>query len=275
MALTPHSYTKPRCTVLVLLLFGALAASRGHAQTPAVRMSPADSPFPEFSGAQWNKIEGSGGRTFLTAVLRPEGTGPFPVVVMLHGGLGLSKPFLSLAQDFSRAGFVVVAGCWRAGTPLCAEATSQADWAADPPAHSGKELIAMARTLPNTRPDHIGLFGMSIGGYAALVAASTGADVQAVVADAPAHAPASDPRPPKTLDVLSGLTAPLLLMHGTADKLVPVEQSREYEQAARSLGKPLVVGYFDGVGHIASVQPESQADARQRAIAFFREHLLK
>lgn len=100
-------------------------------------------------------------------------------------------------------------------------------------------------------------------------AASTGADVQAVVGDAPAHSPA------KPLDVLAGLTAPVLVMHGTADKLVPVEQSREYERAARALGKPLDVVYFEGVGHIAGVQPESQAEARKRAIAFLREYLLK
>lgn len=275
MALTAQSHTNPRRTVLVLLLLAALVASVGHAQTPPVRMSPADSPFPDVSGAQWTKIEGSSGRKFLTAVLRPEGTGPFPVVVMLHGAYGLSKPFVSLAQDVARAGFAVVVGCWQARTPICSEATPQAEWVADPAAHCGKELIAMARTLSGARADRLGLYGLSIGGHAALWAASTGADVQAVVADAPAHALASDPRPAKPLDVLAGLTAPLLMMHGTADKVIPVEQSREYERAARSLGKPVVVAYFEGVGHIASVQPESQADARQRAIAFLREHLLK
>jgi fermentation-respiration switch protein FrsA (DUF1100 family) len=114
---------------------------------------------------------------------------------------------------------------------------------------------------------------MCIGGYAALWDASTGADVQAVVADAPAHAPTNGPA--KSLDVLPGLSAPLLIMHGTADKLVPVEQSREYEQAAHSLGKQLIASYFDGAGHIVSVQPESQAEARKRAIAFLQEHLLK
>jgi dienelactone hydrolase len=272
--LTTHSHTNPRRILLVMLLLAALVADVGHAQAPSVRTSPADSPFPDISGAQWVKIEGASGQKFLTAIFRPEGTGPFPVVVMLHGGQGLSKPFMSLTQDVSRGGFLVVAGCWRAGTPLCSEATPQAEWAANP-AHSGKELIAMARTLPDARADRIGLYGFSIGGYAALFAASSGADVQAVVADAPAHVPTGDPRPPKTLDVLPGLTAPLLLMHGTADKLVPVAQSREYEQAARAGGKVLVVSYFEGVGHIASVQPESQAEARQRAIAFLREHLSK
>jgi dipeptidyl aminopeptidase/acylaminoacyl peptidase len=122
---------------------------------------------------------------------------------------------------------------------------------------------------------HTGLFGISRGGYAALWAASTGADVQAVIADAPAHTPAINPHPASTLDVLTGLAAPLLIMHGTADEEIPVEQSRAYERAARALGKPIVVAYFEGVGHQVSTTKESQAEARQRAIVFLQEHLLR
>jgi carboxymethylenebutenolidase len=265
--------------MLGLLLLAVLVSGVGHAQTPPVRMSPADSPFPDVVGAQWTTIEGASGQKFLTAILRPEGTGPFPVVVVLHGSDGLTMAYMSVAEDVARAGFLVVCGCWQAGQTqtegnrICAEATPQAEWVADPAAHSGKELIALARSLPGARADRIGLYGLSRGGHAALWAASTGADVQAVVVDAPAHTPAINPHPAKPLDVLAELAAPLLMMHGTADKMVPVEQSREYEQAARALGKPLVVAYFEGVGHMASVQTASQAAARQRGIAFLREFL--
>jgi dipeptidyl aminopeptidase/acylaminoacyl peptidase len=158
---------------------------------------------------------------------------------------------------------------------ICADATPQAEWVADPAAHSGKELIALARTLPGARADRIGIFGISRGGLAALWAASTGAGVQAVVVDAPGHTVNINPRPPSTLDVLAGLTAPVLMMHGTADEVVPVEQAREYERAAHALGKPLVAVYFEGIGHQVSTTKESQAEARQRGIAFLREHLFR
>ena len=282
---TAQSHTNSRRTILGLLLLVAFFSSVGHAQTPPVRTSPADSPFPDVAGAQWTTIEGANGRKFLTAILRPEGTGPFPVVVMLHSAGGLNRGGMSVAEDMARAGFLVVYGCCQAvaqrsggraqteGNRICSEATPQAEWVADPAAHSGKELIALARTLPGARADRIGLFGISRGGHAALWAASTGAGVQAVVVDAPAHTPESGAAKP--LDVLAGLAAPLLMMHGTADQLVPVEQSREYERAALALGKPLVVVYFEGVGHMVSLTKESQAEARQRAIAFLREHLLR
>jgi carboxymethylenebutenolidase len=227
------------------------------------------------------KVEGTSGAKFLTAVIRPEGAGPFPVVVVLHGANGLTKGYLSVAEDLARAGFLVVYGCWQAGkalsdgTRLCSEATPERSWVADPAANSGKEIIAFARTLRGGRADRIGLLGISRGGHAALWAASTGAGVQAVVVDAPAHAPNVHPAPAKPLSVLAGLAAPVLMMHGTRDSVIPVAQSSEYEWAARAAGKPVTAVYFRDVGHMATVIPESQAEARGRAIAFFREHLSK
>jgi Dienelactone hydrolase and related enzymes len=144
-------------------------------------MAPASAPPGlDAPGAQWYKLDGSKGRKFLTAILRPQGTGPFPVVVVLHSAGGLGKSELLLAEDVARAGFLVVVGCWQAGqrptpgTAACSEATPQAEWVADPAANSGKELIAMAKTLPDAQADHVGLYGISRGGHAALWAASPG-----------------------------------------------------------------------------------------------------
>src|SRR5207248_679926 len=115
---------------------------------------------------------------------------------------------------------------------------------------------------------------ISSGGYAALWAASTGAGVQAVVADAPAHRPTIAPAPAaSSQDVVARLDAPVLILHGTADTEIPVEQSREYERAARALGKSITVVYFEGIGHMPGLLPASQIEARQRAIAFLREKL--
>jgi dipeptidyl aminopeptidase/acylaminoacyl peptidase len=84
------------------------------------------------------------------------------------------------------------------------------------------------------------------------------------------------------------LAAPTLLLHGIADPSAPVELSREYERAARALGKSVVAVYFEGVGHQVTLPPAggetdslaaarrgAQAEARRQAIAFLREHLLK
>lgn len=247
--------------------------------------------------AQWIKVDARAGHKMLAAVFRPQGAGPFPVVVVLHGAGGLQPDHLALAEDVARAGFVVVAGCWQfvasppaaAPNPVCYEAPPQAAWQADPAANSGKELIAAARTLPGVRPDRVGLYGISRGGNAALWAASTGVNVQAIVADAPAHHPAArmNPAPPSTQTVVGGLAAPTLMLHGSLDRIVPVDQSREYERAARALGKPVTAVFFEEMGHMVTfaMPGESQAlvearrkvqpEARRQAIEFLREQLMR
>jgi len=266
-----------RIFTMVAAMLGATALSAlPQEQTNQIpRVSKATSPFTEFRSAQWVKVEGSNGRRFLAAIMRPKGGGPFPAVVVLHGGDGLNASYLSLASDLARSGFVAVAGCWQATNMVCSEATAPGEWVADPAAHSGKELVSLARSLPKVRADRIGLYGLSRGGHAALWAASTGAHVQAVVVDAPAHEPSPMqiyPPPAKPLTVIRDLDAPVLMMHGTSDSVVPVALSREYESAARDLNKPLVAEYFDGAGHMPSLLSEG---ARKRGIEFLRDNLLK
>jgi dienelactone hydrolase len=248
-------------------------------------------------GAQWIKVEARDGHRMLAAVFRPQGAGPFPVVVVFHGLSGLQPAQLRLGEELASAGFVAVAGCWqlissppaREPNPVCSEAPPQAAWEKDPARNSGKELIAAARSLPGVRPDRVGLYGLSRGGNPALWAGSTGAPVQAIVADAPAHvATRINPPPPSTQTVLSGLSAPTLILHGTEDRAVPAEQSRQYEQAARAMGKPVTALYFEGMGHqvtlmhagtetpaLAEMRRKVEPEARRRAIDFLREHLLK
>jgi len=155
----------------------------------------------------------------------------------------------------------------------CAEATSVGEWISDPADHSGKELVALARSLPKARADRVGLLGISRDGHAALWAASSGAHVQAVVVDSPAHEPSPMqvyPPPRKPLTVLADLDAPVLMMHGTSDSVIPVALSREYEKAAREMGKPVTAEYFDGMGHMTTLLADAP---RRRAIEFLGEKL--
>jgi len=298
-----RSVSGARLSAFVSSLFAALSITScadmsTQASSTAAGWIPVAAPA-ELSAqdAQWIKVNTSSGHKLFAAVFRPQGTGPFPVVVVLHGSAGLQPAQLSLAEQIARAGFVAVAGCWqliasppaRVPNSVCAEAPPQAMWQANPAAHSGKELIAAARTLPGVQSDRVGLYGLSRGGNAVLWAVSTGTHVQAIVVDAPAHhPPRATPAPPSTLTVIAGLSAPTLMLHGTADRAVPVEQSREYERAARALGKPLIAVYFEGMGHqvtaphfatepqaLADVRRKVESEARRQAIAFLRGHLTR
>ena len=260
---------------LFALCFFALIVTNSMAEQGQV--TPAESPFRDYKDVEWVNLEGAAGQKFLTAILRPEGAGPFAVIVILHGANGLTRDHISLAKEMSQAGFLTVVGCWM--RPLvvpkpCIEATSETDAGAEPTRNSGKELISFARQLPNARPDRIGLFGLGRGGHAALWAASTGTNVQAVVVVSPGHVPNTIVLPPKPLQMIDTLDAPVLSIHGTEDQISPVSQSCEYEQAARAAKKNVTTHYVEGGGHLATMGFGSDA-VLQEAITYLKARLMK
>ena len=77
------------------------------------------------------------------------------------------------------------------------------------------------------------------------------------------------------MSVVQDLSAPLLILHGTADQTVNVQEARDYEQALRRLNKPYEVKYYEGSSHVVTVRSNSNyADAMGRAIAFFTRYLV-
>lgn len=74
---------------------------------------------------------------------------------------------------------------------------------------------------------------------------------------------------------IKSLTAddpPLLLLHGTADKTTPLEQSTRFHEAARKAGVPCDLIVVEGAVHSFDLQPP-QRDLRPAVIAFFDSHL--
>jgi dienelactone hydrolase len=49
------------------------------------------------------------------AVARPDGAGPFPVIVLLHGTHGFAHEYIRLAQELAQEGLIAVAACWFSG----------------------------------------------------------------------------------------------------------------------------------------------------------------
>lgn len=133
--------------------------------------------------------------------------------------------------------------------------------------------MAAGRELPGVRSDRVGLFGHSRGATAALLVASTGGNVQAVVASSPSGPGATGGPDTVPLTLAERLGAPVLLLHGTADETVPVQLTRRYEQALRALGKPVEAVYYEGAGHELPFNATTAPDVVRRAVAFFDQHL--
>jgi pimeloyl-ACP methyl ester carboxylesterase len=52
---------------------------------------------------------------------------------------------------------------------------------------------------------------------------------------------------------------PVRLVHGAADRIVPVELGREYEAAARQRGGDVELSVVEGAGHFELIAPQSSA----------------
>lgn len=233
----------------------------------------------DFPAAQFIELDAPAGRKILAGVFRPAGDGPFPTVVVLHGGAGFVQPFLALAEDLAAGGFLAIAGCWFQGQPsgptsnyIDCPRGPQFKFATVQALPDVAALVDTARSLPEASADRVGLFGFSRGANMAVLAASNDGGIQAVVAAS--VAPAIPGRPDTRLVPLADrLDAPILMLQSTADEVVDIEDAREYDSALRAAGRQVESHYYDDAPHAILSYPTTSADVRRRAIEFLTTHL--
>jgi dipeptidyl aminopeptidase/acylaminoacyl peptidase len=263
--------------------------------------------LPDGSLGQVTVFLGSDGTAIPAYVRKPDGPGPFPLVMILHGGpaspevtyeLGRSQS--APAAHFLRAGWAVYAFDYRSGEA--------------PPATFVDDALAAlktARALAFVDPARVGMLGGSRGGgvLARLAtradprgivlcapagldlieikkAASRGEDVAGVlkkmVANLEARSKATAEeieRDPQKYGYASALTeaaqvkCPLLLVGGRNDNASPVAVIEVYAQKLRAAGKRVEAYRPDNgphgfyFGHPAIAETE---EAARRAVEFFR-----
>jgi acetyl esterase/lipase len=158
-------------------------------------------------------------------------------------------------------------------------------------------LRANAERL-NVDPEHIGVIGGSAGGHLAAMVGLTGGEldppgegdcrVQCAVdlygpvlcfekrdlvmfrktrAEAPALYKQADPR-----TYIDKSDPPLLILHGTADKTVPVADSEALASALKAAGVEHQLEVIPDAPHTFHLQPE-QRDLRPLVLGFFDKHL--
>ena len=274
-----------RSTASASATYAAVPTSAAVTTQPPIARVPGQNP-------QLISIEAPGGKTISAAVAWPEGPGPFPAIILLHGTSGYKQSDVTLAQDFAKSGFVALTGCWFAGNPG-ATAPPDAIACSNGPAYKGvsveatrdvRVLVDTAKRLEGVRASSIGLWGQSRGATMALVVASSSSDTPAVVATSAAYTQLGGSGPgcigctgtPELVQfpLVRELRSAVLILHATADETVPVQQARHYEGALKETGKTYDAYYYEGGSHsFVYAPPALRNDALQRAIAFYKKHL--
>ena len=235
-----------------------------------------------------------------------ESDGFWPGVVCIHGGgwnSGSRDRFLKLAQQIAGRGYVAITVSYRLAPqhrfPACVEDVKAA------------VRFLRANAAPyHVDPDHVGAVGFSAGGHLALMLGLTDTDaalegagghaeqssrVQAVVDFfGPTHLadPVWNLAPNQTLIQFIGSTfsedrnaykraspifyvskddPPVLIFHGTADRLVPITQSQLLEKKLTEAGVTCKLVRMEGMGH--GWGGDAFAKTLAGTIAFFDRHL--
>jgi len=221
-----------------------------------------------------------------------------PAIVMPHGGPDSrdSWDFDWLVQFFAARGYAVLQPEYRGSAGygeswMLKKGFKSWRTAIGDVNDAGRWLIAKGITTP----DHLGIFGWSYGGYAALQANALDPDLfKAVVAVAPVtdlplleqeadrYVNGSIVRDTVGTGELSidaspthhadSFKAPVLMFHGTVDQNVDVAQSRAMDGRLRSAGKQTQLVIYPNLDHQLN-DGDVRADLLRKSDAFLRQSM--
>jgi dienelactone hydrolase len=188
-----------------------------------------------------------------------------PAVLLLHGadGLTFADGYRFAAQVLAGAGYHVAFVHYldRTGERRVSYSTLRANfplWAA-----TVRDAVTWLAKQPLVDPDRVGIVGISLGAALALETAAADPRIKAIVdyfGPLPEGMAARKPRLP-----------PTLILHGSADPIVPVANAHKIEKLLQQSGTPYEVRIYPGQGH-AFFGP-AQLDSANRAAEFLGRYL--
>lgn len=241
-------------------------------------------------------VKSADGRTIYSCFQKPEGNGPFPAVIFIHGGLGDNQEYTRAMLDWSvvkllfKEGFIVFSTDYRVDL-------------------SGKDIgdvvaaFKFAAKLPYVNEKKIAYFGDSHGAYLAIMAAIQTnpfalihgwgvADMadwyrhiknipvsyyQRVSEDFKKSLGGTPDQAPEAYRLISPTThiarikCPILILHGEEDKEVPVSHAHKLAEAIEKAGGQHELKTFKNAGHgLRSFEARQKMDSL--ALKFLKRH---
>jgi carboxymethylenebutenolidase len=216
----------------------------------------------------------NGGPDVRAYVARPDGEGPFPVVILIHEFFGLNQSIVGKAEGLAEQGYLVVAPdtfrgsttAWipRAIYQVITHKSEQVNQDLD-------SVYAWIESQPESDAGAVGIAGFCYGGRAALNYSLHNDRLAATVIFY--GSPVTDPA------VLRALPAPVLGIFGGSDASISIEQVRAFESALNQAGIPNEITIYEGQPHafvtdIASIRAGGvQGQAWAQMLAFLEQNL--
>jgi dipeptidyl-peptidase-4 len=231
-------------------------------------VSEADSPV------QQTYIKAKDGVYIAAAIRKPKGDGRYPAIIMFHGapgGRGMAQLVTWSRGDFGgpvwerflQEGYVVVVADYRGGDMnlMSVPSTNGMVTAID----DGLAVIDYVKALPYVDTARLNLYGVSLGGNLVMQLVSR-LTVNSAIVGAPAAIWFLGMRFPPTPDMkpdpeiarrnIEPIHTPILILQGTADRLLPVATA--LHDALAAAGKPVRMEVYENGYHDFCLGPQGQ-----------------
>jgi len=229
-------------------------------------------------------------------VARPEGSGPFPGVVVIHHLPGWDEWTTEVVRKLAHHGYLAVSPHLYSRNGLSPEEAGAAAFkglreghpiVGQPDAQAMGDISAAARWLKDqpTSNGRVGCIGFCSGGRLAYLAASQVQEIDAAVdfwggaVTQGERWPTNEHHPVAPIDLTSQIRVPLLGIFGNEDQFPTPAEVDQIEAALKAAGKEYEFHRYDGAGHgffatdRPSSRPEQAKDAWGKVLAFYAKHL--
>jgi carboxymethylenebutenolidase len=207
-------------------------------------------------------------------VAKPDGTGPFPTVIMIHEFFGLNESIVGKAEGLAQEGYYVIAPdtfrgsttSWipRAIYQVITNKSEQVNVDLD-------SVYAWLESQPEVDAERIGIVGFCYGGRTSLLYSLHNNSIAATAVFY--GSPETDP------NVLKSLPGPVLGIFGGADMTIPEAEVKAFMRGLNDAGIPNDITIYDGQPHAFVTDIQSiraggvQAEAWNQMLQFLEKNL--
>lgn len=198
------------------------------------------------------------GETMVGYLAKPDGAGPWPVVLLGHDGVGLDDYQRGRVDDLAAHGYLTFALDYHGGRTFFGQPEAMLERImpmmgdTDRMLSLGRAALDVLLAEPGADPNRISAIGYGAGGRIVLELARAGADLEAVAAIHPGL-------PLKQFDRWGDSDATYLLSTGSDDPLCTPTQLLELGSAMQQAGIDWRAHIYGGAQHAFWARPEQDA----------------
>lgn len=229
-------------------------------------------------GAAADDIKVGVERNMNATIIAPAGAGPYPGVLVLHTSGGLQQPDIVFAQRLAQEGYVAMIPAFMAAYGITEETRVQTFTTKADAVYA--DLVAAIETLRADRRmagGRIGAVGFSNGGFFTAWLAATDKIAAGVSYYGAYDGARSDPELARFQALITNTSAPLLVLHGSADQTVRIPTARAFIGMLRNAGARFDARIYDGAPHNfergRNAASEAAADSWRRTVVYFAQNL--